>query len=454
MTDLLLRRAQVEPGRETDVLIVDGHIGTGQQRTPPEVVDLGGRPVLPGLVDHHVHLFALAASWASADLSPAALALAGGLGPALSDARKRRPDGWIRGLGYDLAGTGDLDRLALDAIGVGPVRVQDRTGSRWILDSAGLDAVLPDDPAQIPDGVERDAAGRPTGVLVRLDGWLRDRLPSVVPDLGPVTTWLAERGVTAVTDAGATNGTAELGLLAGAGLLQRTVVMTAGLDVVVPPGVELGPVKVLLDDDRLPDLDGLTRLVSAAHDGGRAVAVHCVTDVQVVLALAAGIDHRDRIEHGTDLPDGILDALVAAGPTIVVQPGLVATRGDRYLADHEPHQLPGLHRLATLQAAGLRVVAGSDAPYGPADPWTTLAAAVHRRTPSAAHFGPQDAVTPLDALDLLTADPITLTSTRRLRPRAPADLVILDDTWDDLADHPKVLATLRSGHVIAGALPS
>ena len=39
--------------------------------------------------------------------------------------------------------------------------------------------------------------------------------------------------------------------------------------------VELGPVKVLLDDDRLPSLADLVELVRSAHAEGRPAAVHC-----------------------------------------------------------------------------------------------------------------------------------------------------------------------------------
>ena len=331
--------------------------------------------------------------------------------------------------------------------------MQDRSGSRWILDSRALALVLPGEPADLPDGVALDRAGRPTGELVRLDPWLRTRLDDPPPDLAVVGRWLAERGVTSLTDAGAQNGPTELALLAGAALPQRIVAMTRDADEQPVEGVELGPVKVLLDDDRLPTLDELTERVRTAHDRGRAVAVHCVTDVQVVLALAAGIDGRDRIEHATQVDQGLLGPLAAAGPTIVVQPGLVATRGDRYLEDHEPHEVPALHRLASFLDAGLRVAIGSDAPYGPADPWDAVAAAATRRTPSGAPLNPEEAVDPVLALALASGDPQDPGRRRSLVPGSPADLVVLDDGWDAVTRHPAIAATVRAGEVIAGQLP-
>ena len=72
---------------------------------------------------------------------------------------------------------GDLDHAALDRIVPGrPVRVQDRSGARWTLNRAGIDAVGLDELA-VPE-VERDAADRPTGRVHRGDALLGSRLPS------------------------------------------------------------------------------------------------------------------------------------------------------------------------------------------------------------------------------------------------------------------------------------
>src|SRR5699024_11148520 len=120
--------------------------------------------------------------------------------------------------------------------------------------------------------------------------------------------------------------------------------------------------------------------VAAAHDAGRSVAVHCVTPVQLVLALSAGLDARDRIEHASLVPDELIPLLVAAGPTVVTQPGLVHTRGDRYLRDVPADEHDALYRLASLQRAGIRVAASSDAPYGSPGPWLSIHAAVRRQT--------------------------------------------------------------------------
>ncbi|HEX7132975.1 MAG TPA: amidohydrolase family protein [Iamia sp.] len=451
---LLLRRASLGPGSLTDLGIVDGRI-VDRADVPghAEVVDLDGRPVLPGLADHHIHLFALAAARASIDLSPEALSAGGGLDRVLAAARARNPTGWLRGVGYDVTTSGPLDRRRLDATGAGPVRIQDRTGSRWMLDSTALGAVLPADPRDHPAGVERDDDGDPTGVLVRLDHWLGHRVPAPPVDLAAVGAELAAAGIVAVTDAGADNDATALAALATAGLPVRVAAMTRAVDERSVGSVALGPVKVMLDDTDLPDLADLSATVIAAHAAGRAVAVHCVSDVQVALALAAGIGRGDRVEHGSLLPRGLLAALAAAGPRVVVQPALVWARGDRYLAETDAADHPSLHRLASLLRGGLRVAAGSDAPFGPVDPWRSIAAAVHRRTRTGAPFGLDEAISPGAAVALHTGRLDDPSSVRTLAVGAPADLVVLDDGWQTIAAQPRVAATAVAGALTHGRWP-
>ncbi len=399
------------------------------------VVDLDGRPVLAGLVDQHCHLFALGAWRRSTDLSPEALAQAGGLTAALQRGRVDQPDGWVRAVGYDVATSGPIDATTLGASDVGPVRVQDRTGITWTLDPMALAAVLPADPQDWPDGVERDGAGHPTGRLFRLDAWLRTRLDvDQLVDLAELGRWLAARGVTTVVDASATNDAEALRRLVRAGLPQRIVAMTADADTGPLEGVSVGAVKILLDDADLPTLDDLAARVLAAHTAGRQVAVHCVTAVQLVLALSAGLAPGDRIEHGSVIDDGALALLASTGVVVVTQPGLVATRGDRYWREVDDHDRAGLYRLASLVRAGIPVAIGTDAPYGPADPWAHVAAARHRRTAEGQVIGADEAVSLGDALGLLQRDALAPGRPGPgLAGGAPGDLCVLDTDWTALA---------------------
>ena len=459
MTAFLFRRASTAAGVEVDIAVRGGRLVDPERGAEPTefVVDLEGRPTLPGLVDHHVHLMAQAAAWDSVDCSPDALAAGGGLSAILHAARASRPEGWIRGIGYDVATSGPLDRSRLDETATGPMRVQDRTGMFWVLDSAGLDSVMPTDPGEWPPGLFVDGARRPTGVFYRLDAWLRARLPTQPPDLARLGRWLAERGVVAVTDATVTNGSEELGLLAQAGLRQRITAMTSSPHTTAVDGVRLGPVKIVLDETQLPSHDDLATRISDAHAAGRSVAVHCLDSASVVLAFSCGLDQRDRVEHASLVSNGVVGLLASSGASVAVQPGLVYTRGDRYLEEIEPSEEADLHRLASFLAAGIPTLLSSDAPYGPLDPWQTLAASVQRRTSSGRAVNPSEAVELQTALGLFTSGPQGGPLRSQLQTGDPADLVVLDNDWDSLLARPTVALTMVDGapiHSLIGELAS
>lgn len=452
--DRTLRNASIS-GRLRDLHIVGGLLADCGAAGAAEV-DLEGARLIPGLHDHHIHLAAAAAAVDSVSLTPDELVAGGGLGALLRAARQRQPEGWLRGIGYDLTQSGWLDRRDLDEVAVGPVRIQDRTGSRWVLDSTGLAEVLGDraDGSPQPDGVERDAAGRPTGHLVRLDAWMRERLPPHQPDWLRLGQRLAAHGVTSVTDAGHLNDLAALAMLASANLPQRIWAMTKGsvtsFAMPEPTGrVVVDAVKIVLDDDALPRLDVLAQQVEAAHAVDRGVAVHCVTDVQLALALSAGLGPGDRVEHANVVPDGYVELIARAGVAVCVQPGLIATRGDRYLDEVEPDRHHELFRLRSLAAAGVPLLGGSDAPLGPMSPWRGIEAATTRRTGSGAVLGADEGLGPVTAAKMYQRSAGRGWPVRVLAPGDPADLLVLGD---DAPSGPEVVATLVEGVVVHGSL--
>jgi predicted amidohydrolase YtcJ len=448
VTSLLLRQVEVG-GRVVDVMVdhdVVTRVGPpGSVGGAHHVHDGGGGALIPGLHDHHIHLMALAAAWASVDVS-------GGLDDAIRAAHAASPVGsWIRAVGYHEPEAG-LDRWRLDALAPGrPVRVQHQSGAMWVLSSAALERVRPD--AADQPGIERDAQGRPTGRLYRLDEWLGHRIPAgPSPDLAPVGRRLASFGLTGVTDCTPTTSTAYLQTLADAatgGDLPLTVTVTGGPGLAehTPPAPLLsGPVKIVIEDHELPGLDFLVDAIGRAHRAGRPVAVHCVTRAALLLALAAWDDtgsmRGDRIEHASVTPPEAMAPLRDLGLTVVTQPAFVVARGDSYLQDVDPADRPDLYRCASLQAAGIPVGGSTDAPFGPPDPWVAMQAAVDRRTATAARVNEAEGITAAAALDLFLA-PLDQPggAVRTVRPGVPADLCLLGLPLR------KALGSLSSDHV-------
>ena len=161
----------------------------------------------------------------------------------------------------------------------------------------------------------------------------------------------------------------------------------------------LAPGKRILHDDDL-DLDRLAEWIAERHAASVPVAVHCVTAAQLVVTLAAlraaGRHPQDRIEHAAVVPDDSLADLADLGVTVVTQPNFVAERGDQYLDDVPAAEHHELWRVASLLARGCPVALSTDMPFGDADPWEAMRAAVHRTTAGGAVLGADECVSAAD----------------------------------------------------------
>lgn len=450
---MLIRGAEVWGHGRADVRLAGERIaelGELAARPGEAVIDAASGALLPGLHDHHIHLAGLAVRAASVPCGPPEVTTAGDLA-----ARLRRPaSGWIRGIGYHESVMGLPDARALDRLVPDrPLRIQHRSGRLWLLNSMALAELLASAPA--PPGLDRQ-----TGHLFDEDRWLQAALASRPPDLAEVSAALARCGVTGVTDMTPRNDAAmalHVTRQREAGALRQHCVLAGELALAdaAPGRWRLGPAKLHLHEAALPDFDEAVAFATAAHRRQRGVAIHCVSEVELVFALAlleqAGARPGDRIEHASVASPELVARIAALGLAVCVQPHFVAERGDRYLADVEPRHHGDLYRLRSLAEAGIPLAGGSDAPFGDADPWQAMAAAVARRTHEDQVIGPGEALTPEAALQLYLADPLDLARQRRIAPGEPADLCLLDRPWpaarESLAAE-AVRATFVSGRLV------
>jgi predicted amidohydrolase YtcJ len=452
---LVLRNVEVggEPG--LDVRIEDGRIaeiGRRLARGADEELDGAGGALIPGFCDHHIHLFALAARAESVAVEEVSgpPAFAARIAAALG-----QPAGaWLRVTGYHETLAGPLTREDLDRLAPRHrVRVQHQTGALWVLNSAALEA--------LGEGDDPPGLDRASGHLWRGDAWLRSRIGAQPPDLAPIGRQLAAFGVTALTDASVTTDASAADALAAAhrtgALPQRLRLMSGGgLEPPADGAFAVGPVKVLLDDHALPDLDDFIGRIAAARVWKRPVATHCVTAGELALTLAAlqaaGARPGDRIEHGGVIGPEALAELRKLGLSVVTQPVFVRERGDRYLVEVDAADLDDLYRCASLRAAGVPVAASSDAPYGSPDPWLGVAAAAERRTLGGAVLGAAERVSPAEALALWLDEPDAPGRKGRVvAPGAAADLCLLDAPLAEVLAEPsaeRVAATLIGGEVV------
>jgi predicted amidohydrolase YtcJ len=456
-------------------------------------LDLGGRCVLPGLNDAHVHF----PTWSMAQRE---VQLDGV--PSLAEALDRVADalpatGWVRGFGWRDAGWTEpptraaLDRIAPDT----PVALLSKDYHSIWLNSVALARAGGD--LDAPGGVvERDAAGEPTGVLRENAAWrFRDEhsVPTMDELLDATRAGLriaATRGVTAIHDKDGWLGSLELfqrlredgeltlrvwqsvpadrlphlrelGLRSGFGDdLLRVGYLKAFMD-----GTLGSATALLLDGSgvELTSSERLAEIISEAAAAGWPVGVHAIGDAANRAALDAfeatagawqPLGLRQRIEHAQLLDAAELPRFAALGVTASVQ--FSHAPSDRDLADRVWEGHPGAYAYRSLLEAGARLVNGSDAPVEELDPLAGLAAGVLRSIDERPPWRPEQSIGVEEALRATCVGPAWLARDEQRRgtlaPGMLADLVVVD--FDPIECPPqqlselRVLATVLSGDII------
>lgn len=492
VVDLILRNGAVHQSAGDDAGAIAGGVitavGDGVEVTrlagaDTEVIDCGGRAIVPGIVDAHCHLLAAAAALSGTDCRPATAPDVATLVRVLQEAAAHY-DGWIRGYGYDDSPLGlgrhlsrhDLDTVATDR----PVRVEHRSGHACVLNSVGLATVgigrnTPDPPGGI---IVRDDRGEPTGLLLEMATWLRERiversgleLAGAHNALRELGQRLLAYGITAVTDAGPENGIQRWQTfteIVAAGVLPQRVTMMAGCarlkemrdaglrfgDTACGGMLTVGHAKIMLtaSSGRLhPHPEKLSEIVAMAHGMGYPVAIHAVERDAIVAAALALTDHpppvgQDRIEHCGECPPDIAELVAQSGAIAVPNTGFLHYDGERYLRTVSEELLPHLYPVGALDALGLPVALASDAPVVEPNPWAAMAAAVTRRTAQGTYLGGTGLSSVAHALDMHTGS-------NRIAPGYPADLAVVepDPFTTTLANLPAVRAvlTVLGGRVV------
>jgi predicted amidohydrolase YtcJ len=465
-----------------------GGVGAHEPALPgPERIDLGGRCVLPGLTDSHVHF----ATWALAQ-DEVRLEGTRSLEEAVARVREALPGSsgtWLRGRGWrsgDWSPPVEPTRHELDAIAPDrPVALMARDSHSVWLNSAALAHANGD--LQVPGGVvELDERGEPTGVLREESCWhFRDRYIETTDDeyvdaMRGAMKLAASRGVTAVHDKDGWLGALRfwqrladedaLILRVWQSLPAEKAAELADVDVrsgLGSPLLRLGYLKAFMDGTlgsqtaRLLDGSGVEitsreGLEEHIRNGARArfpIAVHAIGDLANRDALDAfeatraewePLGLRQRIEHAQLLAPEDLPRFAELGIAASVQ--FSHAPSDRDLADRfwgglesEPYAF------RSLLESGAVVVNGSDAPIEELDPLLGIRAGVLRTLDEREAWRPEQALTVEQALHASTVAPAWLARDERRRgrlvPGQLADLVVLDR--DPVACGPEELAEVR-----------
>ncbi|HEV3124505.1 MAG TPA: amidohydrolase family protein, partial [Candidatus Dormibacteraeota bacterium] len=445
-----------------------------------------------GFVDAHVHLLRSARDADAVDCRPPRVtSVADLLGAIAERARTAAPSAWVDAAGYhelDLAERRHPTSAELHAAGDGhPVRLRHRSGHGAVVSPLGLQKLGIDASTADPPGgrIERDADGRPTGMLTgRAVSLLRRSHATLADDVAALCDdWLA-MGITTVCDAGPDNDESRMHTfvdLARSGSLRlRLVLMRGAADALVKGEVaspwripddvrhriRAGPVKFLLTHTGgsvHPAAADLVDSVAALSRAGQPCAIHAASLETIAAAISAveearGDGVRHRIEHASLLPDALLERLQHSGAAVVTHPLFVANHGDRYLLDESEHPTAWLYRCGALLDAGIDVAVGSDAPVVAPSPLRSIAAAMTRRTLSGRVIAPEECISFDEALPMHTANAARICGAGDLgvlRPGAAADFVILPRDparlpADELGALP-VTATYLGAILVAGS---
>jgi hypothetical protein len=438
---------------------IEGLIGEGTR-----VIDLGGKPLLPGFIDTHTHPSHAAMRLYEIDLrSPPVKSIEDILRLVAEKAEELGPDKWVRGTNYNeakLIERRHVTRWELDeAAPKNPVFITKETGHEFIANSRALEiAGISRERADPPGGrIDRRKDGEPTGVLYETAGRLvLEHIPpytveEVKEGLRRVWDQLAEWGITTTHDAGvdATALRAYQELLAEGIRKVRTLVMVKAqgsrgedlLGALVNLGIESGfgdewlrimGVKIMGDGSgaggtaavyepqhrgpgglgiMVTPPEELKRLVIKAHRAGLRVCIHSIGDRAIDYALDAieeaqretpKPDVRHRIEHNSLCTPRQLKRIKELGVTPSSSIGYMWRLGDNYQENFGPERARWLHPHRSMLEMGIIAGGNSDYPVSDGNPLIQIYEAVTRRTSSGLVIGSEEAIGVMEAIRVYT----------------------------------------------------
>jgi predicted amidohydrolase YtcJ len=390
-------------GKRHDVLAMRG------ART--RILETSNGAIVPGFVDAHLHLVALARRATEVDCSRDRVQTIAELQAILRQAALAQPAGsWIRAFGYDEAflverrppSVADLDAAAPEH----PLRLLHRTGHAVILNGLALRLL----------GLPRRE------VIYEPGGLLKGKIPAADPGetsrlVGEASLRLLAAGVTMAHDPTPGQGEAEVAALRG-WVNDRTIrqrLVAYGVPWAFDRRREDADarfihagVKIVIEEGSAPE--EIVEAVAAADRAGAQVALHAVEGGPLVIALEAlrrlGPERvrrrRHRIEHAALCPAVLSREIARAGATVVTHPDFLRLFGERYASELEPEEHDSLYPLKGFLDAGVPLALGSDAPVGASRPLAGMQASSRRATAAGRVLGGAQAVDIAQALELHT----------------------------------------------------
>ena len=431
------------------------------------IVDLRGRTMLPGFIDAHSHFPAAGFDGPyTVDLQGPPVGRIRTMDELVAalraKARATPPGQWIIGRGYDqtlLAERRHPTRRDLDRVSTAhPIVLVHASGHLFAANGAALALAGVTRATPAPPGgvIQKDpATGEPTGVFEEAN----PVMPIVPPPTAAQQREATRRAVALYTAAGVTtsiiagNGRAEVEALVEASrrgelplrvtsMLRGTPEAVRAMRALIPPSDRLkaGAVKLGADGSiqgytgylrepyHVPPTAGdtgyrgypsqprdtLAARVAAFHRDGWQVAIHANGDAAIDDAIAAfraaqqdhpRADPRFRVEHAQMAREDQLDAFAASGITPSFFVSHTYYWGDVHRDVFQgPVRAAHTSPLASARRRGIRFSLHLDSPVTPMRPLQAVWSAVTRLTRSGQVLGPDQRISPAQALRAVTID--------------------------------------------------
>lgn len=448
---------------EAGLIVAVGNLRRLRQDFPSaRQVDISDGAIIPAFNDCHAHLLLLGQDLTRCDLGQCRNR--GQVFQALQQWIAKHPsEPWAMGWNFDTARYEELFPLTCrdldDAFSRQPVVISEKTKHTLVANSAamklaGVTGSTPNPPGGI---IDRDAAGKPTGVFREMAAM--ELIESTLPDPGEVgvanilhaaMTDLEQKGILAASEAFAGNwypleakvraynrvleqgGPIRVTLMPELLAAERIGWLEPGHlpDIRLHPDLRIGPLKLMADGAisartaalskpyENSDTSGylaldrqeLEQRLLRAQRAEMPTATHAIGDraikitlemIEKVQTICPKAHLHHRIEHAILIDTPLCGRLAAAGIMVAAQPQLLLEMGDTHyavLGERSLHEKP----YRSLLQAGVKLGFGSDLPVVSGDPILGWRTAVDRKTRSGRQLGPGEALSSLEALRCYT----------------------------------------------------
>ena len=428
-----------------------------------EIIDLGGRTVLPGFIDTHSHPGVAATTFLQINcISPPTRSINEILEKVAEVAKGAESGEWVRGINYNQLKLDEKRHITKEELDIAapdnPVLITRLTGHMYILNSLAIDVVgLNRDTPDPPGGkIERDSDGEPTGLLHGNAGGIAlSKIPQYTVEeikwgLKKVYDQYSEWGVTTVHD----HGTTALDLQAYQQLLEEGVNQVRvqammrthredpmkTLEEMVSLGIKSGfgndwlkimSLKIMGDGTGSGGTAGvyepqsrgdtlglfmtspleMKEITVQAQRYGIRVSIHSIGDRAIDVALDAveeaqrqhpRPDMRHRIEHNSISTPKQLERIKELGVAPASSIGYMGSIGDDYWENFGEERMRWCHPHKTMQEMGIIAGGNCDYPITDGNPMVQIYQAVARKTRNGLEYSQEEAISVMDAIKVYT----------------------------------------------------